>query len=222
MFAFRKTYGTEFCSFFKLCFHVIFFLLCCVKSSELSRDELSHGKTLPEWRSPRCSSASSKCGSLLLKTLRCNGIFFRLLSCLFLFFRGKNVNVPRGFCRGFQALHGVNSGGIRKNSSKGATWELPVLRVPSRKARSEMPDFGRFVFAAAKNTSRFLHSHSLRGFQPRRIHWANVKIFCDKTKGVAICAGNICIYHKNNYLCEASEIFGVFYATKYEKIHEGI
>lgn len=85
MFAFRKTHGTEFCSFFKLCFHVIFFLLCCVKSSELSRDELSHGKTPPEWRSPRCSSASSKCGSLLLKTLRCNGIFFRLLSCLFLF-----------------------------------------------------------------------------------------------------------------------------------------
>ena len=60
-------------------------------------------------------------------------------------------------------------------------------------------------FLFNENTSCFLHSHSLRGFQPRRIHWANVKIFCDKTKDVAICAGIICIYHKNNYICEASE-----------------
>lgn len=78
--------------------------------------------------------------------------FFVFFHVFFFLFRGKNVNVPRGFCRGFQALHGVNSGGVRKNSSKGATWELPVLRVPSRKTRSEMPDFGRFVFGSSSKT----------------------------------------------------------------------
>ena len=173
-----------------------------MKSSELSQDELSRGKIPPEWRSPRCSSASSKCGFPLLKTLRCNGVFFRLLSCLFLFVsREERQCSPRYLQR--------ISGSARCEFWRGPKeffegCDLGAARSSRSVEEGAKPDAGLWAvcFLFNENTSGFLHSHSLRGFQPRRIHWANVKIFCDKTKGVAICAGNICIYHKNNYLCE--------------------